>query len=180
MARDTFTVNWLLLGTGPVVIAGKGRFELWAGAKLPICRCYTRKDPNCSIGMRYFWQNKFLNCQSWYDTGKLLNVLAFLIVINEYFWLQWICYLNTLKDFFLKSLKTFYSDFSDLKIVYSLSEALFKINNLSECVVSQMCWSQRYKQNLHIQLHPQHCLLKPMILKTKLMFVVLRNTLFFY
>lgn len=129
--------------------------------------------------MRYFWQNRFLNCQSWYDTGKLLNVLAFLIVINKYFWLQWICYLNTLKNFFVRSLKTFSSDFSDLKILYSLSEALFKINNLNECVVSQMCWSQRYKRNLHIQLHPQHCPLKPMILETKLMFLVLRNTLVF-
>lgn len=130
--------------------------------------------------MRYFWQNRFLNCQSRYDTGKLLNVLAFLIVINEYFWLQWICYLNTLKKkIFVKSLKTFYSDFSDWKILYSPSESLFKINNLSECVVSQMCWSQRYKWNLHIQLHPQHCPLKPMILETKLMFLVLRNTLFF-
>lgn len=114
------------------------------------------------------WYREIIECISFFNCHQWIFLIA-VDLLSKYF----------KKKIFVKSLKTFYSDFSDWKILYSPSESLFKINNLSECVVSQMCWSQRYKWNLHIQLHPQHCPLKPMILETKLMFLVLRNTLFF-
>lgn len=114
------------------------------------------------------WYREIIECISFFNCHQWIFLIA-VDLLSKYF----------KKKIFVKSLKTSYSDFSDWKILYSPSESLFKINNLSECVVSQMCWSQRYKWNLHIQLHPQHCPLKPMILETKLMFLVLRNTLFF-